>query len=86
MKEIGYSAPIDYLIGAAYAEQYQFDRAHLYLKKAAPFYETRASAGNKKYFYMAYGQLYKDQGDWKNSLLYYNRVFGYAKVAGDLEI
>ncbi len=86
IKGIGYSAPIDYLIGAAYSELHQFDSAHFYLKKAAPFYETRASAGNKNYFYMAYAQLYKEQGDWKNSLLYYNQVFDYAKLAGDLEI
>ena len=85
MKEMGYSAPIDYLIGAAYMELHQFDSAHIYLQKAAPFYETKASASNKNYFHMVYGQLYKDQGDWKNSLLYYNRVFDYAKVTGDLE-
>jgi len=86
LKGIGFTAPIDYLIGAAYTELHQFDSAHFYLKKAAPFYETKASAGNKNYFYMVYAQLYKDQGDWKNSLLYYNQVFDYAKVAGDLEI
>jgi tetratricopeptide (TPR) repeat protein len=86
IKAIGYTAPIDYLIGSAYVELHQFDSAHFYLKKAAPYYETRASASYKNYFYIAYAQLYKEQGDWKNSLLYYNQVFDYAKVVGDLEM
>ncbi|MBC7888811.1 MAG: hypothetical protein H7Z13_13115 [Ferruginibacter sp.] len=86
IKNIGYTSPIDFLIGAAYAELHRFDSAHHYYKKATPFYETRSSAINKHYFYTSYAELYKLEGDWKNSLLYYNRVFDYAKLAGDLEL
>ncbi len=85
MKSMGYTSPIDYLKGAAYAQLKNFDSAHYYFNKAAPFYETRSSAVNKSNFYANYGELYKFQGDWKNALFYYNQVFDYAKIAGDLE-
>ena len=85
MKGIGYTAPIDYLVGAAYAELHQFDSAHFYMKKAAPFYETKASEAYRNNFLYGYAGLYKKQGDLKNSLLYYKQVFEYAKRTGDLE-
>jgi tetratricopeptide (TPR) repeat protein len=85
MKGIGYTAPVDYLIGAAYAELLQFDSAHFYMKKAAPFYESQATEAYRNNFHTVYAGLYKKQGDWKNSLLYYNKVFEYAKRTDDLE-
>lgn len=86
IKSIGFTSPIDYLMGAAYAQLHKFDSAHTYYKKAAPFYETKSSPAHKYNYYTSYAELFKMQGDWKNSLLYFNLVFDYAKLKGDLQI
>ncbi len=86
MKSIGYTSPIDFLTGAAYADMNVFDSAHHYYRKSAPFYLTQAASSNKQFFLKAYGDLYKKEQRWDSAIQFYQQVFEYAKQVGSLEM
>ncbi len=85
IKSIGFTSPIDFLIGAAYAELKQFDSAHVYYKKAEPFYMFQSAPVNRQYYMRSYADLYKKEQNWTKAQEIYQQVFDNVKLTGDLE-
>jgi len=86
MLNAGFDHFIDNAYGMAYTSIGKFDSAAYYFRRAEPRFEQKATRGNLVWFYNNVGTYYKKKKDYKNALVYYNRVHSMSTETGDLEI
>jgi tetratricopeptide (TPR) repeat protein len=86
MLNAGFDHFIDQAYGVAYTSMKKFDSAGYYFRKAEPGFETKASRGNRIWFYHNWANYYKKKGDYKNALVYFKRVETLSEETEDLEI
>jgi tetratricopeptide (TPR) repeat protein len=76
---------VDAAYGSGYAELGKFDSALLYLKKAEPDMEKKASPFLKYNFYGHFGNYYKKKGDYQPAISYYLKAQQVGKATGSLD-
>jgi tetratricopeptide (TPR) repeat protein len=76
---------IDAAYGSGYAELGKLDSAYIYLKRAEPEMEKKASPFLKYSFYGYFGNYYRKKGDYKTAIAYYLKAQQIGEAARNLD-
>jgi tetratricopeptide (TPR) repeat protein len=85
LRNFGFTGIVDQAYGWIYTSMGKYDSARFYLSRAMDFFETRANEASKLNFYQMLAEFYQKSGDYKNAIIYYEKVKEMALKNGVLE-
>jgi len=81
----GFTKIIDQAFAVVFTSVGQYDSAKARFASAAPFFEQGTNQGNKQNFLAQLGYYYKQTGDYKNAIDYFQQAQDLALANGSLE-